>query len=108
MLYMRNVCEELRYPNEEENKIFCDSESSILWLEGENISTSTKHVETRLYRMRHLVKSGGIDLEYIKTEENIADMFTKSLPRSRFEYLRRKVMGHDLVEGKGVIGVPVD
>ena len=37
---------------------------------------------------------GVVDLKYVKTDENLADMFTKPLPREKFLRLRDLVLGH--------------
>ena len=52
----------------------------------------------RLYRSIHLVARGDIVREYVPTEENIADLLTKSLPRAQYELLAMKMLGHELVE----------
>ncbi len=104
-IYIKNICEELRYPMRGED-IYIDNKSAIHWLEGENVSVSTRHVETRLFRMRQIVKSGKMNLEYVESENNIADILTKSLSGQRFKVLRAMLMGHGLVKGKNIKGVP--
>jgi len=39
--------------------------------------------------IRDALQDGEIDLLYCKTEEQLADIFTKPLARDRFEYLRK-------------------
>jgi hypothetical protein len=59
-------------------RVIVDNEAAIHWLNGNNESTTTKHVEA-------VVKEGWIGVEYIPTEENVADIFTKSLTRSKLQ-----------------------
>jgi hypothetical protein len=61
MIYGRNIC---KYPTEQSCRVLVDNEAAIHWLNGNNVSTTTKHVEARLYRIRHVVK-GWIGVEYI-------------------------------------------
>lgn len=103
-IYAKNVCEDLRYPWMGD-KIFIDNRSTIHWLEGENVSSTSKHVETRIFRMRQIIKTGMLNLEYIETENNVADILTKSLSATRFKKLRQVLMGHLLVKGMKVQGV---
>ena len=49
--------------------------------------TKSKHIHIRHHFIRDHVESGEVTLEYIKTAENIADMFTKVLGRVRFQAL---------------------
>jgi hypothetical protein len=105
ILYAGNVGRELRYPVGEIGKVMVDNESAIAWLGGAHVSTTTKHVETRLFRMKHLVQDRLVDVEYVRSEENVSDVLTKSLPAKKFRELVRDLMGHEMVRGMEVRGV---
>lgn len=45
----------------------------------------TKHIDIRYHYIRSEVESGKIHLEYVSSQENIADIFTKPVPRLRLE-----------------------
>ncbi|CAL8090825.1 unnamed protein product [Prunus armeniaca] len=49
----------------------------------------TRHINRRFHFIRDALQDGEIDLLYCKTEEQLADIFTKPLARDRFEYLRK-------------------
>ena len=51
----------------------------------------TKHFKIKLYFLREVQKQGDVQLLYCKTENQLADFLTKSLPQARFEYLRQKL-----------------
>ena len=53
----------------------------------------TKHLSVRLHHFRSYVKSKLISIRHVSTKEQIADIFTKPLPRDQFIYLRDKLMG---------------
>ena len=53
----------------------------------------TKHLAVRLHHFRDHIKRGDITVEHISTKEQIADMFTKPLPRDQFKKLREKLLG---------------
>ena len=53
--------------------------------------SKTKHIEIRYHFIRDLVKRKIVCLEYIPTERQNADIFTKSLDRSKFETLRQVI-----------------
>ena len=44
----------------------------------------TKHIETKFHLVRENVFAGKIQLQTVPTAENVADIFTKPLPRSTF------------------------
>ena len=46
-----------------------------------------KHIETRHYFIRQLVEDKRIQLSYVSTKNNLADIFTKNLPKPAFNEL---------------------
>ena len=44
-----------------------------------------KHVQSRHFWVRNAIKEGVVDVKYISTKEEIADIFTKALPRPAFD-----------------------
>jgi len=46
----------------------------------------TKHFDIRLHFVRDIIESKEIVVEKVASEDNLTDVFTKSLPRSRFKH----------------------
>ena len=63
-------------------RMFCDNQSTIsICTESRSvISCRTKHVERCYYYIKHFLESKLVKLEYVSTNDQIADLFTKSLP----------------------------
>ena len=53
----------------------------------------TKHIDVRYHYTRELVAAGQIALVYVPTQEQLADVLTKALPRATLEHLREVVLG---------------
>nr|GEX03954.1 Gag-Pol polyprotein [Tanacetum cinerariifolium] len=51
----------------------------------------TKHIHTRYLFIKKQVENGIIELYFVRTEYQLADMFTKALPEDRFKYLVRRI-----------------
>lgn len=51
----------------------------------------TKHIDIRLFRVRDEQTDGTIDVIYVNTENQLADILTKALPVPRFEKLRNEM-----------------
>nr|GEY08945.1 retrovirus-related Pol polyprotein from transposon TNT 1-94 [Tanacetum cinerariifolium] len=51
----------------------------------------TKHIHTRYHFTKEQVKNGIIELYLVRTEYQLADMFTKALPEDRFMYLVMRI-----------------
>ena len=47
-----------------------------------------KHIQIRHHFLRDHVLKGDISIEHVKTEEQLADIFTKPLDEKRFSKLR--------------------
>ncbi|GJT26677.1 retrovirus-related pol polyprotein from transposon TNT 1-94 [Tanacetum coccineum] len=50
----------------------------------------TKHINIRYHFIKEHVENGTIELYFVGTEYQLADLFTKALPKERFEYLVHK------------------
>ena len=51
----------------------------------------SKHIQMRYHFIRDLVQRGALKLQYICTDEHIADILTKPLTTSKFVYFRDKL-----------------
>nr|GEV49706.1 retrovirus-related Pol polyprotein from transposon TNT 1-94 [Tanacetum cinerariifolium] len=51
----------------------------------------TKHIAVRYHFIKEHVEKGTIELYFVKTDYQLADLFTKALPVDRFSYLVRRL-----------------
>nr|GEX11645.1 hypothetical protein [Tanacetum cinerariifolium] len=56
----------------------------------------TKHIDVRYHFIKEHVEKGMIELYFVKTDYQLADIFTKALPVDRFNYLVRRLGMHNL------------
>ncbi|GJW91948.1 ribonuclease H-like domain-containing protein [Tanacetum coccineum] len=75
------------------NKIpmYCDFQSAIAISCNPVYHSRTKHINVRYHFIKEQVERGIIDLYFVRTEYQLADMFTKALSQERFEYLVRRI-----------------
>nr|GEV71783.1 retrovirus-related Pol polyprotein from transposon TNT 1-94 [Tanacetum cinerariifolium] len=71
--------------------IYCDSKSAIAILCNPIQHTRTKHIDVRYHFIKDHVEKGTIELYFVSTEYQLADLFTKSLPEARFKFLVEKL-----------------
>ncbi|GLJ08830.1 hypothetical protein SUGI_0096780 [Cryptomeria japonica] len=71
--------------------IFCDNTSAINISKNLVMHSKTKHISIKYHYLRVEVQEKKVVLEYVSTKEQIADIFTKPLPRDTFEYLRSQL-----------------
>ena len=72
--------------------VFCDNNSAINLSKNAVQHSKSKHIEIRYHFIRDLVEEKVMCLEFIHTNNQKADIFTKPLDGPRFESLR-KIIG---------------
>ncbi|XP_071695864.1 uncharacterized protein [Rutidosis leptorrhynchoides] len=86
--WLQNVLLELRCPISKATIVFCDNVSAI-FLSGNPVQHQrTKHIEMDIHFVREKVARGQVRVLHIPTRFQIADIFTKGLPRVLFEEFR--------------------
>ena len=71
--------------------LLCDNESAIKIAYNPVQHSRTKHIEIRNHFIRDHVARGDIELHYVPTKDQLADIFTKPLDEARFCYLRNEL-----------------
>ncbi|GJY42426.1 retrovirus-related pol polyprotein from transposon TNT 1-94 [Tanacetum coccineum] len=71
------------------NKIplYCDNRSAIALCCNNVQHSRSKHIDIRHHFIREQVENGVVELYFVTTDYQLADIFTKALPRERFEFL---------------------
>ena len=67
--------------------IFCDNTSAIAISNNPVQHSRTKHIDIRYHFIREHVMNGTVELHFVPTEDQIADIFTKPLDESTFNKL---------------------
>ncbi len=71
--------------------IFEDNQSTIKTANNMIQSERTKHIDVRHHFIREKVAEKRIEVKYLKTDDQIADIFTKSLQRVKHEKFTREL-----------------
>nr|GFB15650.1 copia protein [Tanacetum cinerariifolium] len=71
--------------------MYCDSKAAIAISCNPVQHSRTKHIDVRYHFIKEKVKKGIVELFFVGTEYQIADLFTKALPVERFKYLVRQL-----------------
>ena len=69
----------------------CDNTSAINLKKNLVMHSRTKHIEIRHYFLRNHVLKGDCCIEFIDSEHQLADIFTKPLARDRFFFIRNEL-----------------
>jgi hypothetical protein len=94
VIAVRKLLEKLGVPQKEPTTIGEDNRTCIAWSEGSvGGSDRAKHIDLRKHFVHEAVLANYIKLEAVRSSDNLADIFTKPLPKSSFESLRNRIMG---------------
>ncbi|GJR77991.1 retrovirus-related pol polyprotein from transposon TNT 1-94 [Tanacetum coccineum] len=67
--------------------LYCDNKSAIALCCNNVQHSRSKHIDIRHHFIREQVEKGVVELYFVRTEYQLADIFTKALPRARFEFI---------------------
>jgi hypothetical protein len=71
--------------------LMCDNTNTIFVAKNSIFHKRMRHLESRHHFLRDHIEKGDIEMRYIDTERQLADIFIKSLNDSRFAALRVKI-----------------
>ncbi|GJU88855.1 putative ribonuclease H-like domain-containing protein [Tanacetum coccineum] len=71
--------------------MYCDSKSAIAISCNPVQHSKTKHIDIRYHFIKEHVEKGTVEIYFVGTEYQLADLFTKALPKERFEYLVHRI-----------------
>ncbi|KAH0716788.1 hypothetical protein KY285_012819 [Solanum tuberosum] len=78
-------------PEKESTIILVDNQVVIAILNNSVFHKKTKHFNIKFYFLREVQQKGEMTLVYCKSENQLADLFTKPLPINKFELLRQNI-----------------
>ena len=67
--------------------IYCDNQGALALSKNPSSHPRSKHIDIAYHFTRDLVLNKRLDVEYIKTDNNVADALTKALPAERIRFL---------------------
>ncbi|GJX19216.1 hypothetical protein Tco_0221893 [Tanacetum coccineum] len=71
--------------------MYCDNKSAIALCCNNVQHSRSKHIDIRFHFIKEHVENGVIELYFVNTEYQLADIFTKALGRERIEFLINKL-----------------
>jgi hypothetical protein len=90
LLWMRKTLRDFGY-NLSKVPLLCDNESAIRLVDNPVEHSRTKHIDIRHHFLRDHQQKGDIDIYHISIENQLADIFTKSLDEKTFCRLRSEL-----------------
>ena len=86
-IWLRRLLHSLGFSSPDPTPIFSDNQGAIQLVKSPKYHKRTKHIETKYYVIREKYERQQIDVSYVSTKQQLADILTKALPREAFQYL---------------------
>jgi len=71
--------------------IYCDNQGAIALAKNPQFHARTKHIDIQHHFVRDKVSEGAVELQYIETENQVADGLTKPLDKIKFQRFREAI-----------------
>jgi hypothetical protein len=91
VVWLRKLLTDLFNHEMDPTTIHCDNQSCVKLSENPVFHDRSKHIEIKYHYIRDMVQRKTIHVHYLPTREQIADIFTKPLDKTKFEYFRERL-----------------
>jgi len=91
ILWTKHILEELKVENETVPLVYCDNQAAMQVASHPTNHDKSKHIDIKNLFMRDYVERGDIKIQYVSTNSNLADLFTKPVKKSKLQVTREKL-----------------
>ena len=88
VIWLRNLLKAIGLMQEQPTEINVDNKSTIALSKNPVFHDRSKHIDTRFHFIRECISKKEIHVKYVKTEDQVADIFTKPVKVDVFNKLR--------------------
>jgi len=85
---IREMVKSFNLECKEPTKVYEDNKGAVIIARNGNFTKNSKHIEVQYHYVHENYLNGNTDVVEVKTENNIADIFTKALDKQTFEKFR--------------------
>jgi ATP-dependent helicase YprA (DUF1998 family) len=88
ILWVQQFLGEIFFKFQTPSQLYSDNQGAIALARNNKYHARSKHIDIRYHFIHQVLERNDIDITYVPTEQNIADIFTKALPTSKFNHFR--------------------
>ena len=96
LIWLRHLLQELRFGKDEQMKLICDNQAALHIASNPVFHERTKHIEVDCHFIREKIASGCMATSFVNSNDQLADIFTKSLRDPRIKYICNKLGAFDI------------
>ncbi|KAK1645758.1 hypothetical protein QYE76_063563 [Lolium multiflorum] len=90
-IWLRRLLGELLGHDDGAIELRVDNKSAIALTKNPVFHDRSKHIQIRFHFIRQCIEDGDIDVQYVRTADQLSDALTKSLGRVQLQELRRRI-----------------
>lgn len=91
ILWLRKIMAEIGFPAQKACELMCDNKAAISISENPVQHDRTKHVEVDRHFIKEKLEGGLIDIPFVKSEDQLADILTKAVTGRTLEAVLSKL-----------------
>ncbi|XP_070044037.1 uncharacterized mitochondrial protein AtMg00810-like [Nicotiana tomentosiformis] len=96
LVWVKQLLKELKFGEISKMELVCDNQAALHIASNPVFHERTKHIEIDCHFVREKILSGDIVTKFVKSNDQLADIFTKSLIGSRISYMCNKLGTYDV------------
>ena len=96
LIWLKHLLQKLRFGNDEQMKLICDNQAVLHISSNLIFHERTKHIEVDCHFIREKIAPRCMTTSFINSNDQLADILTKSLRVPRIKYICDKLGTFDL------------
>ena len=81
--FLAQLCSDLKNDEKQTFPLFVDSQAAMKLATNPEYHQRSKHIDVKYHFVRHEVREKSVQFFYIPSKKNVADIFTKAVPKSQ-------------------------
>ncbi|RVW88050.1 Retrovirus-related Pol polyprotein from transposon RE2 [Vitis vinifera] len=95
LIWLRHLLQELRFGKDEQMKLICDNQAALHIASNPVFHERTSILKLTVF-IREKIASGCVATSFVNSNDQLADIFTKSLRGPRIKYICNKLGAYDI------------
>ena len=96
LIWLRHLLQELRFGMDEQMKLICDNQVVLHITSNLVFHERTKHIEVDCHFIIENIASGCVATSFVNSNDQLADIFAKSLRGPKIKYICNKLGAYDI------------
>ena len=92
-IFLSMLSKDFDIPSNSPTRIFGDNQGSIALVKNPVSHNKSKHIDIKFHFIREKYTNGLIDIVYVPSGDNVADIMTKPVTKVKLDKFQRKLFG---------------